>query len=96
MKTTSPMDEAERHRRAELVRDMKGAVAQHQTFEAHAQQREAKADEWARWFRQKMDAGGLADPVQLLPDACAQLEQLAEDRIAAALRELKTAIKGVL
>jgi hypothetical protein len=96
MTTTAPIDEAERARRREIVRDMKGAVAQRQTFETHAQQREAKADDWARWFRHKMDACGVADPIVLLPDALARLEQLAEDRVAAAVRDLKAALKGAL
>src|SRR5262249_39556843 len=93
---TTTTDEAERARRAEIVRDMKGAAAQRETFEVHAKKREEKADDWARWFRQKMDEGGIADPTVLLPDAFARLEQLVEDRIAAAIRDLKGSLKKAL
>jgi hypothetical protein len=96
MPTTSQLSEAERARRREWTHNARGAVAHGETFEAHAKRREEKADDWARWFRQKMDAGGVIDPVVLLPDAFARLEQLAEDRVAAAVRELKTTLKGAL
>jgi hypothetical protein len=36
------------------------------------------------------DDGGLTDPVQLLPEAFARLEQIAEDSTAAAIREFNT------
>jgi hypothetical protein len=96
MTTTSPIDPAERARRAEMIRDWKGAVAHRETFEVHAKKREDKADSWAGWFRRKMDEGGITDPVVLLPDAFARLEQLAEDRIAAAMNEFKTVLRGAL
>lgn len=90
------IDEAERARRAEYVRDTKAALDKGETFEQRSLRREKMADEWARWFRQKMDAGSVADPVVLLPDACARLEQLAEDRIAAAVRDLKATLRKAL
>src|SRR5262245_25991310 len=96
MTTTSSTDPAERARRTEWARDMRGAVAHGESFEAHAKRREEKADDWARWFRQKMDAGGLADPTVLLPDAFARLEQLAEDRVAAAVKEFKGALRKAI
>jgi hypothetical protein len=43
-----------------------------------------------------MDDGGLVDPLALLPDALARLEQLNEDRVAAAIREYKVRLKKAL
>jgi hypothetical protein len=96
MTTTSPIDEAERARRTEFVRDTKAALAQDETLEARTKRREEKADEWARWFRQNMEAAGCSDPGQILPDALARLEQITNDQIVAAVHELKTAMRGAL
>jgi hypothetical protein len=90
------IDEAERARRAEYVRETKAALDKGETFEQRSLRREKMADEWARWFRKKMDAGSVADPVVVLPDACARLEQLAEDRIAAAVRDLKATLRKAI
>jgi hypothetical protein len=43
MTTTSPIDEAERARRAEYVRDAKGALLQNESLEARSKRREARA-----------------------------------------------------
>jgi hypothetical protein len=96
MMTTSPIDEAERARRTEWMRDLRAATAQHESLESRTTRREQMADDWSRWFHHRMDATGLADPVQLLPDACARLQQQAEDRIAAAVEELKATLRGAL
>jgi hypothetical protein len=96
MATTAQKDANEQARRREFMRDTKGALAQGQSFEKHAKNREDKADEWSNWFRRKMDEGGINDPVQLLPDAFARLEQLAEDKAAAAVKELKAQLREVL
>ena len=90
------ISEQERFRRGEYVRDSRAALAQNETVEQRLAKRDAKADAWAQWFRQRMDASGCTDPVELLPDALAKLEQLADDRITVAVNELKTAIKGAL
>jgi hypothetical protein len=34
------------------------------------------------------------EAAKLLPDACARLEQIVDDRVAAAVAELKAALKG--
>jgi hypothetical protein len=86
---TTTNDDAERARRTEIIRDTKAALAHGETFEGRAKRREEKADDWSRWFRHRMDAGDIADPVQLLPDAFARLELLAEDRVVAAMKGLK-------
>jgi hypothetical protein len=90
------ISEAERFRRSEYARDSLAAVTQNETVEQRLAKRDAKADLWAQWFRQKMDASGCANPVELLPEALAKLEQMISDHTAAAIKELKTAIKGAL
>ena len=79
--------------RTEVVRDTRAALAHGETLEARTKRREGKADDWSRWFRQRMDAGDIADPVQLLPDAFARLQLLAEDRVVAAMKELKAVLR---
>jgi hypothetical protein len=96
MTTTSRIDEAERARRTEMARDLRAACAQGETLEVRAKKREEKADEWARWFKQNMAAAGCTDPGQILPDALARLEQVTNDRIVAAVHELKSAMRGAL
>ena len=43
-----------------------------------------------------MDASDCDDPVQILPDALARAQQLAEDSAIAAIKEFKTAMKGAI
>ena len=93
---TTIIDEAERARRAEFMRESRAACLHGISSEQRTQQREAKADGWTEWFQQKMDSVGCSDPVALLPDAFARLEQLNEDRIVAALRDLKATLRKVL
>jgi hypothetical protein len=84
---TAIISEAERDRRAEIIRDARAALQQGETLEQRTG--EQKADAWANWFRRKIDSSGCAGPVELLPDACARLEY---DRVAAAVAELKAAL----
>jgi hypothetical protein len=91
--STSPQTEAERVRRREYVRDAKGANRQCISIEKRIKQREDAAAEWAQWWRQKMESSGCDDPVQLLPDAFAKIEQAMDDRVAAAIAELRANLK---
>jgi hypothetical protein len=59
------ISEAERNRRAEIIRDSRAALQQGKSLEERTRKREAKADAWTAWLRQRMDLDG-ADPVQLL------------------------------
>src|SRR5262249_44688478 len=77
---------------AEFARDVKAAAQKGETLEQRIKKREENAEAWAHWFRQKIDSNGCADPVELLPDACARLEQIVDDRVAAAVAELKAAL----
>jgi len=92
----SNISEQERFRRGEYARDSRAALAQNETLEQRLAKRETKADVWAQWLRQKMDSTNCSDPVELLPDALAKLEQLIDDRVTAAINEVKTALRGAL
>jgi hypothetical protein len=94
--TATNIDAAERIRRSEFVRDSKAALARGESLEVRSKRREGYANEWAAWFRQRMDRAGCDDPVELLPDAMARLQQLADDAVVAAIKEFKTAMKGAL
>jgi hypothetical protein len=96
MTISTIIDEAERARRTELAREVRAAFYMGISSEERTQRREALADEWARWFRQRMDSGGCVDPVVLLPDAFARLQQLAEDRAIAAVHDMKTLLREAL
>jgi hypothetical protein len=94
--TVTQHSETERVRRCEFVRETKAALQQGETIEQRAKRREDKADDWARWFRQKMDKNGCTDPAELLPDAFAKLEQAIDDCIAVAIAEMKATLRGAL
>jgi hypothetical protein len=53
------------------------------------------ADAWAAWFHQRMDSDG-GDPRRFLPDALGRLEQMIDDRVAAAVSEIKTTLRKAL
>jgi hypothetical protein len=78
--------------RAEFVREARGAVKQGTTLEKRAAAREAKADDWAAWFRARMDKRG-GTPSDWLPDALAELEEKISDSVSGALRDLKTQLR---
>jgi len=90
------LDEAERARRGELLREQRAAARAGISPDERTQQREQKADEWAQWLRRKMDSAGCTDPVVLLPDILARLQQLAEDHTLAAIRDLRAIMREAL
>jgi hypothetical protein len=97
MPATTNLSTAERIRRAEYLRDSRAvALTQGQTIETRTKQREELANNWSAWFRQRMDAADCNDPVEVLPDALSRLEQIIDDRIAVALNEFKSVMKGAL
>jgi hypothetical protein len=87
---------AERVRRAEYRRDNLAALARGVSLEQRSEERERYAGEWAGWLRSRMDSADVDDPVQILPDALARVQQLAEDSAIAAIKELRKALMGVL
>jgi hypothetical protein len=89
----------ERVRRAELIRNSRAICLSGvggDTIDQREAKRETKADAWSRWFHARMDGVGTTDPVEVLPDAFARLEQISEDQIAAAIHKLKTTLMGAL
>jgi len=96
MRVTPILDEAERRRRAEFMCEARAAARQGISPNERTQQREEKADQWAAWFRQRMDTSRCPDPNAFLPDAFARLQQLAEDHTLAAVRELKASLTEAL
>jgi hypothetical protein len=96
MTTTAATNKAEAARRRDYVNESRAALQNNETIERRSQKRETKADQWSQWFRRKMDDAGCCDPAAILPDAFARLEQLAEDRANAAVREFKTALRKAL
>jgi len=88
------VSEAERQRRVERMDDVKGALKQGSNVARRKQSRELKADRWTSWFRRRMDNG--ADPVLLLPDMCAELEERITDEVVAAIKGLKAELRKVL
>jgi hypothetical protein len=87
---------SERIRRAEIRRDDLGALARGVSLEQRTKQREEFANEWAAWLRMRMDNAECDDPVALLPDALARVQQLAEDAAFAAIKDLKKGLMGAL
>ena len=87
------ISEHERFRRGEHARDSRAALAQNETLDKRLTKRDAKSDAWAQWFRHKMTSTRSVDPVQLLPDALAQLELMIDDRVAAAVKDLKAQLR---
>jgi hypothetical protein len=90
--TTTTILPNERSRRSEFLREVRAANLTGSTTEHRAQNRELKVTKWAEWFRQEMDAADCNDPVKVLPEAFARLEQLAEDHAAASVREIKNTL----
>jgi hypothetical protein len=73
-----------------------GALLQNESLEARSKRREVQGDEWSGWFRRRMDANGIADPVALLPDAFARLQFQMEDKVNSAIKDLKKSLQEAL
>jgi hypothetical protein len=80
----------EQVRRREFVRDMRAASAQGEELEEYRAKRDQVAAEWAAWFREAMDQHQAEDPVEVLPQALALLQERA---IAAARTAARTAAR---
>jgi hypothetical protein len=87
--TTPAPNAAERARRTEYLRETRAALQNNERLDQRIRKFEDKATAWTHWFKEKMGHAGCADPAKILPDAFARLEQIAEDRVAAATREIK-------
>jgi hypothetical protein len=76
-------------------------LRQGQSLEEFIATRDAIADGWAKWFRAEMDKFGAEDPVEVLPNALARIEQhaIAEAREAAkaaAQAEVRTMLRRAI
>ena len=97
MTVTPNTNEArERARRTEYVRETALALRNNETLDQRTATRENRADDWSRWLRQKMDSAGTHDPSELLPDILAKLDQVIDDRVAAAVRDFKATLMKAL
>jgi hypothetical protein len=86
----------ERSSRVDRARETSAAAIAGETLEIRNQKREARAGEWAKWLRQRMEDAGCTDPSEILPDAFARLEQLNEDRVTAAIRKVAAKLRKAL
>jgi hypothetical protein len=84
------IDATEQVRRRELMRDMKAASAQGLEVDEYRLKRAQAVDEWAAWFHEAMDQCHATDPVEVLPQALALLQERAN---AAARTAAKTAAR---
>jgi hypothetical protein len=81
------VDVNEQVRRRELVRDMRAASEQGQELDEYRAKRDQAIDEWAAWLHAEMDRCHANDPVEVLPQALALLQERAN---AAARTAAKT------
>jgi hypothetical protein len=89
------MDENDRQRRIEFIRNVKGALKQGVSSGQREVAREQKANAWVDWFHAHLDQLG-GETAQHLPDALAELEERISDEVAGALREFKAALVKAL
>jgi hypothetical protein len=85
-----------RTRRKEFIRQTRAALRSGETIDKRFANYEKKADDWAAWFRDRMDATGSDNPSDLLPEAFARLEQLNVDNINTAITQLKGNLRRAL
>jgi hypothetical protein len=84
------VDVNEQVRRRELIRDTRAASEQGQELEEYRAKRDQAIAEWAAWFHAEMDKCHATDPVEVLPQALALLQERAN---AAARTAAKTAAR---
>jgi hypothetical protein len=94
--TTNSAERAAQLRRAESLRDLRGASARGESLEQRSARGEQLADQWTAWFHREMKIRGCSDPTQLLPDLAARIEQVIDDRVAMAVKQLKATLRKAL
>jgi hypothetical protein len=94
----STPDTADNERRAQIerVKEAGFAAVSGRTVAQREKARATKADEWAGWWHREMEIHNSSNPVELLPDAFARLEQLAEDKALFAVRQLRSDLRKAL
>jgi hypothetical protein len=71
------LTEAERVRRRELTRDSRAAIQLGLSLDQYRQQREAVISDWCEFLHAEMDRSHANDPIEVLPQALARLEERA-------------------
>src|SRR6516165_4565364 len=74
---------AERDQRIERVDAIRRSLRQGVSTDKRAVEVESKAVRWTEWLRRRLKALGGGDPVRLLPDAIAEVEQHAAEDLQA-------------
>jgi hypothetical protein len=82
---STALSEAERARRRQFVIDGKAASALGISMEAYHARHKAAIESWTTTIRARMDECGVDDPVEILPELLARLEEhaIGEARAAA-------------
>jgi hypothetical protein len=93
---TASAKDHERRMRVARARESSVAALNGESATQRAKKCEARADDWARWLRQKMDDSGCDNPAELLPDILARVDQIIDDRVAAATRAIKANLRKAL
>lgn len=81
--------------RREFMDMARRGLKQGLTADKRAASREARADEWTKWLRYRMEKRG-GDPVAHLPDLAAELEERIQDEVKAAIKKLKSELRKAL
>lgn len=69
------MDEGERLRRQEYIRDSRAALALGMNLDQFVELSKASAADWRVWLRAEMKKSHVDDPVEILPQILARAEQ---------------------
>jgi len=86
----------EKFRRSELVRDSRSALSQNKTLDQLRENREARAEFYANFLRYKMGQHQYQNPLSFLPEVLAMIEEHFDNRLAVAIKEIKTNLKKAL
>jgi hypothetical protein len=94
----STLDTTGNERRAQIssMKEAGRAALSGQTVAQREKARAARADGWASWWKREMEISNSVDPAELLPEAFARIEQIVEDRIVSAVRQLKSELRKAL
>ena len=94
---TTP-DTADNDRRARIrsVKEAGWATLSGQTVAQRDQIRNTRASAWSKWLRKEMEGHGCEDPAEVLPAALAHLQQIVDDTVIAAVRQLRSDLRKAL
>jgi hypothetical protein len=92
------LDAADNEQRARIssMKEAGRAALSGQTVAQRNRTRNARASEWSRWLRKEMEGHGCEDPAEVLPAALAHLQQIVDDTVIAAVRQLRSDLRKAL